>query len=308
MRCHARIMVGAAAAALALVAGSLVPAHGGEGAPEESLPFEVVDDLATPGIETELSGIYPHLTDPDLYYVVTNGRPPYKPTMQPMLPVEHRNKLLTVNRKGEIVDAVALPDGGGLFGDIAFGGGYLWLGPLDPPEIWKVDPKTGQVVAEYPLPGPAGGLDYDRERDVVLVHNYIGHPHVAVMDAASGAVVDTLWSDENCQGMALVGGDWLTVWSSSWDEDAYTELWQLDKETGRPRSRIRMEGIHAGMAPLDPEVAGFEGFMTLVHVASGVTGETVIRRFRYTDEATRAAAARPAAEAAAVAAKPEPER
>ena len=281
------------AALLSAAAG--VSAVWGAESPRPPVPpvAEPVEDYKTPGIETELSGIYPHLTDNNLYYVVTNGRPPYKPTMTPMLPVGLRNKLLTVSREGNVVRSIDLPDGGGLFGDIAFGDGHLWLGPLDPPELWKVDPETGKVVAEYPLPGPAGGLDFDRDNNLIYVHNYVGHPHIAVVDARTGAVVRTLWSDENCQGLAKVDGDWLCVWTSTWEADAYTELWHLDGQTGRPRTRTRLEGIHAGMAPLDPTVAGFTGFMTVVHVGSGVTGETVIRRFRYRSERQRVEAARP---------------
>ncbi len=263
----------------------------GSVAAEEASYLELVEEYKTPGLETELSGIHPHLTDDNLYYVVTNGRPPQTPNMTPMLPKELRNKLLTVNRQGEVVEALDLPDGGGLFGDLAFGDGHLWLGPLDPPELWKLDLETGEVVAEYPLPGPAGGLFYDEERSAVIVSNYVGHPHLAVVDSKTGVVVDSIWGDENCQGMAKVDGDWVTVWSSSWEADAYTELWHLDQESGKPKTRLRLDGIHAGMAPLDKKVAGYEGFITLVHVGSAVTGETVIRKWRYVGEESRAATA-----------------
>lgn len=249
---------------------------------------ELVDRYKTPGLETELSGIFPHLTDNNLYYVVTNGRPTYKPSMKPMLPEKFRNKLLTVNRNGEIVASMDLPYGGGLFGDLKYGVGHLWLGPLDPPALWKLDLETGKVVARYPLPGPAGGIAFDRDRSLIYVQSYIGHPHLAVVDPKTGAIVKSLWSDENCQGMANVDGDLLTVYSSSWDADAYTELWVLDPETGKPRSRTRLNGIHAAMAPLDKKVAGFDGFMTLVHKGSGVTGETVIERYRYVSARQRA--------------------
>lgn len=256
--------------------------------PEERSGYlKIVDEFKTPGLEVELSGIYPHLTDDNLYYVITNGKPAYKPTMKPMLPVALRNKLLTVNRKGEVVRSIDLPDGGGLFGDLAYGDGHLWLGPLDPPAIWKLNLETGKVVARYPLPGPAGGMEFDRDRGQLIVSSYVGHPHLAFVDAKTGAVVKSIWGDENCQGLKKVDGDLITVYASSWDADAYSELWVLDQETGKPRSRLRMTGIHAAMAPLDKKVAGFEGFMTLVHTGSAVTGETVIRRFRYIGEKNR---------------------
>lgn len=257
--------------------------------PEERSGYvQVVEEYKTPGLETEISGIYPHPTDNNLYFAVTNGRPTYKPTMKPMLPVPLRNKLLVANRNGEVVKSYDLPDGGGLFGDLAFGDGHLWLGPLDPPALWKMNLETGKVVARYPLPGPAGGMEFDRDHNTIVVQSYIGHPHLAIVDARTGVVTNSLWSDENCQGMAKVDGDMLTVYASSWDADAYSELWVLDQKTGRPRSRLRLTGIHAAMAPLDKKVAGYEGFMTLVHVGSAVTGETVIRRHRYVGERSRA--------------------
>jgi len=250
---------------------------------------ELREEYKAPGLETELSGIYPHLTDNNLYYVITNGKPQYKPTMKPMLPETFRNKLLTVNRDGKVVKVMELPDGGGLFGDLKYGDGYMWLGPLDPPMLWKLDLNSGHVVARYPLPGPAGGMDFDPSSHLVYVQSYVGHPHLAVVDARTGVVVRSLWSDENCQGMARVDGDMLTVWTSSWEQDAYTELWHLDEQTGRPKMRLRLDGVHAAMAPLDPNVAGYSGFMTLMHKGSAVSGETVIRRYRYVSERKRPA-------------------
>jgi cytochrome c peroxidase len=278
------------AATVALVA-ALVSASGAqrqEGTRADSAAFlQIVDELQTPGLETELSGIYPHPTDDNLYFVVTNGEPPYQPSMKPLLPERLRNKLLTVNRRGEVVKTLDLPNGGGLFGDLAFGNGHLWLGPLEPPALWKLDLNTGHVVARYPLPGPAGGMEFDRARDQIIVQSYIGHPHLAIVDPHTGVVIKSLWSDENCQGVAKVGGDLLTTWTSSWDANAYSELWHLDENTGRPKSRTRLQGVHAAMAPLDPKVAGFEGFMSLVHVGSAVSGKTVIRRYKYISEARR---------------------
>lgn len=275
-------------------AGAARAREAGADAPSEKYPEDrsgyvtVVEEYKTPGVETELSGIYPHPTDNNLYFVVSNGRPTYKPTMKPMLPASLRNKLLTVNRNGEVVKSVDLPDGGGLFGDLTYGDGHLWLGPLDPPALWKMNLETGKIVARYPLPGPAGGMEFDRDRGFIAVQSYIGHPHLAIVDPKTGVVKKSIWSDENCQGMAKVDGDMLTMYASSWDADAYSELWVLDQESGRPRSRLRMTGIHAAMAPLDKKVAGYEGFMTLVHVGSAVTGETVIRRHRYVGERNRA--------------------
>lgn len=258
--------------------------------PEEKGGYlKIVEEFQTPGVETELSGIYPHPTDDNLYLVVTNEKPTYKPAMKPKLPEKLRNKLLSVNRKGEVVKVYDLPSGGGLFGDLAYGDGHLWLGPLDPPALWKYNLETQKVVARYPLPGPAGGMEFDQQRSLIYVQSYIGHPHLAIVDPKTGGIVNSIWSDENCQGVAKVDGDLLTVWSSSWDADAYTELWRLDPETGKPAARLRLSGIHAAMAPLNKKVAGYEGFITLVHVESGEGGTTVIRKHRYIGEQHRKA-------------------
>jgi len=273
---------------LLAVFGALLVLLSGAASAASGVAVEFVDEFKTPGIETELSGIYPHLTDDNLYYVITNGRPTYRPTMKPMLPERLRNKLLTVNRNGEVVAVMDIPDGGGLFGDLKYGDGHLWLGPLDPPALWKLNLDTGQIVARYPLPGPAGGFEFDTDRSLIYVQNYVGHPQLVVVDPSTGSVLDSLWSDENCQGMAKVAGDLLTVWSSSWEADAYSELWVLDEATGKPKERVRLEGLHAAMAPIRRAVAGFDGFMTLVHLASGDTGETVIRRYRYVPHRQRA--------------------
>src|ERR1700682_2708340 len=57
----------------------------------------VIDEYQTPGLESELSGIYAHPSNDDLYYVLANLKPPSRYGQQPMLPAEYRGKLLTVN-------------------------------------------------------------------------------------------------------------------------------------------------------------------------------------------------------------------
>jgi len=254
----------------------------------ESDHIQLVEELPAPGLETEISGIYPHPDSDDLYLAVSNGKPVYKPTMKPMLPEALRNKLLVVNKQGEIVESYHLPDGGGLFGGMGQDNeGRLWLGPLDPPQLWQFNMASGKVEAEYPLPGPVGGLDFDREQNLVRMTNYIGHPSMLVVDPTSGEIVQSLWSDENCQGIAKVDGDWLTFWTSSWEPDAFSELWQLDGTTGKPKYKLRVDLVHAAMAPLDPDVSGYAGFMALAHLDSGISGRAAIRKYRYISESKR---------------------
>ena len=237
--------------------------------------LRVVQELKAPGVEPELSGIYPHPTDETLYYVVANQRPAYRPSQKAMLPAQYRGKLLTVDgRTGEVVQTLALADGD--YGDLAFGGGHLFVSSLEPAEILKVDLAAGRIVARFPLAGPAGGLEYDRDRNLLVAQLFVGHPHLAVIDPATGATVDTLWSDESAMGLAKVGGDLLCTWASGFDEHAKSELRLLDPATGKVIGRTPLAGgVHTAMAP-----AGSDAFMVLV-ATDRANGTVAVRKYAY---------------------------
>ena len=144
----------------------------------------VIEDYKTPGLEAELSGIYPHPTDANLYYVLTNKQPPYRYGQKPMLAEEYRGKLLTVEKKtGKIVKAIKLVDDD--FGGLVFADGHFYAALTNGAAILKLDPKTFEILAEYRLPSPAGGLGYDAERGVLIAQLYVGHPHLAVVNVKS---------------------------------------------------------------------------------------------------------------------------
>src|SRR5262245_3473797 len=84
-----------------------------------------VDEYRTPGLESELSGIYPHPTNDDLYFVLANSKPPYRPGHTPMLAPEYRGKLLTVDRRGHIVRAVPVAHDD--FGGLTFVDGFAYV-------------------------------------------------------------------------------------------------------------------------------------------------------------------------------------
>ena len=242
--------------------------------------LRVVADLQAPGIEPELSGIYPHPTDPNLYLVVANKRPAYRAGQKPMLPEELRGKLLTVDgRTGEVVRRLDL--NGGDYGDLAFGDGHLFISSLEPAEILKVDLDSGRIVSRIPLAGPAGGLEFDRDRGVLVAQLFVGHPHLAVVDPKTGATVDTLWSDESAMGLAKVNGDLLCTWASGFDAQAWSELRLLDPKTGKVQGRVALNGgVHTALAPLDRKVAGTDGFLSLVATDRG-TGRVTVRKYAY---------------------------
>jgi hypothetical protein len=240
----------------------------------------LVDEYATPGLESELSGIYPHPTDDNLYYVLANLKPPYRGGHRPMLPEQYRGKLLTVDRQGRVLKAVKLVDDD--YGGLTFVDGYLYAATTNAATIIKAKPETGEIVAEYRLPSPAGGLDYDPARRALIAQLYVGQPHLAVVDIATGKIRETLWSDESAMGLVKVDGDWLCTWTSGWDPGSFSELRVIDQRNGRVRSRMRLDGVHSVLAPARTK-DGRAAFLSLVTLDSH-TGRTVLRRYTYTGE------------------------
>jgi hypothetical protein len=134
-------------------------------------------------------------------------------------------------------------------------------------------------VARFPLPSPAGGLDYDADRGVLIAQLYVGHPHLALVDLATGKIVETLWSDESAMGLAKVSGDWLCTWASGWDPGSFSELRVIDQQTGRVNARMKLDRVHSVIAPAT-DGSGRPAFLSLVTTDSA-SGHTVIRRYGY---------------------------
>ncbi len=240
-----------------------------------------IEDYKTPGIEAELSGLWPHPTNSDLYYLLTNKKPPYRYGQKPMLPEKHLGKLLTVNKRtGEVVAAARIADDD--FGGLVMVDGFFYAAITNGAQILKIDPANFKVVARYSLPSPAGGLAYDKERGVLIAQLYVEHPHLAVMDIKTGKVLANLWSDESAMGLAKIDGDWLCTWASGWDPGSFSELRVIDQQTGKVRSRIRMNGLHTVLSP-DADHNGKPTFLCMITVDS-YTGQTIIRKYSYVGE------------------------
>ncbi len=236
---------------------------------------QLIDEYKTPGLESELSGIYPDPSNKDRYYVLANRKPPYRYGQQPMLPVEYRGKLLTVTREGKVLNAVDMP--ADHFGGLVLADGIAWVATTNTAEIVKVNPDTGKVLARFQLPAPAGGLEYDRERGVLIAQLYLGHPHLALIDVKTGRITGSLWSDESAMGLAKVSGLYLCTWASGWDPGSLSELRIIDQKDGHVRSRMRLDLVHSVLAAAHDDNGG-PAFMSLVTVDS-YTGKTVIRRY-----------------------------
>lgn len=245
--------------------------------------IQVIEDWKTPGIEAELSGIYPHPTDDSLYYVLANMKPPYRYGQKPVMPVEYRGKLLSVEKKtGRVVAAVKIADDD--FGGLVEAEGYLYAATTRGSELLKLDPKTFAILARFRLPSPAGGLGYDKERGVLITQHFVGHPHLALIDIKTGTIKKSLWSDESAMGLAKVDGDYLCTWASGWDAGSFSELRILDQETGRVLERVKLDGVHTAIAP-DRGSKGEPAFISVMTINSE-TGATVIRKFSYSARKT----------------------
>ena len=232
-----------------------------------------------PALESEVGGIYPHPTKDGFYLIATNKNPAYTRGQVPKLPVEQRGKLLVVDgRTGDLTEGFSLP--GKAYGGIASDGKLLYISSLEPAEVLAFDLSKGTVVRRIALEAPAGGLELDRQRHQLLAQIYLKHPHLAVIDVRTGAVVGSLWSDESAMDLKTVDGDLLCTWVSSFDKDAFSELRRIDRRTGKVTGRIRLDGVHASMAPLDPKVSGSTGFLTL-RTTDKASGALAIQKFRY---------------------------
>ncbi|MEM7050087.1 MAG: hypothetical protein AAF604_10520 [Acidobacteriota bacterium] len=249
---------------------------------EKTAGIQVIEDYVAPGLNNELSGIYPHPSNDELYYVAANRKPVYRAGQKAMLPENLRGQILTVEKKsGEVVEAWDL--GGVEYGGMAYGEGHLFVSSLEPAEILKVSAKDGEIVRRYPIAGPAGGLEFDAERNALIAQIFVGYPQLAVIDVESGATLEALWSDESAMGLAKVQGDILCTWVSSFDEHARAELRLIDGETGEVAGRVPLDEVHTSLAPASATGNLADGFLSLV--ATGSDGEVAVRHYSYTNDA-----------------------
>lgn len=266
-------LAGAAADATASCGGAALP----DG-------LKVLAEYPFHALESEVAGIHPHPTDDRLFLLAANGRPAYRAGQKPQLPLEYRGKLLVIDRHtGKVERTIGLPAGN--YGGLTHDGQSLYVSSLEPPEILAVDLPAGKVERRIPISGPAGGLKFDRGRRQLLAQLYVSHPHLAVIDPASGSTVNTLWSDDSAMDLADVDGDLLCTWASSFDEHAFGELRRLDRSSGRVTGRVRLPAVHTSMAALDTTVAGVDGFISLVRLDAA--GSVAVRRYAYDKSAVR---------------------
>jgi hypothetical protein len=270
--------------ALVVTAAGAAPAPAGEerhnaaSASRTPAGLTIVAQVPLPGIEPEIAGIHPHPTRDGLFLVAANAHPAYPAGQASRLPERYRGKLLTVDGKtGDVVRAVALT--GGDYGGIAVVGRTVYVSSLDPPELLQVDPDRGVIQRRIAISGPAGGLASDATGGTLLAQLYTGVPHIAVVDVRSGRTIRMLWSDENAMDLAMVGGDLLCTWASSFDGQAFGDLRRIDPATGRVTGRIPLDAVHTSMAPMAVRDRAPDGFVAMVR--TGADGSVALRTYRY---------------------------
>jgi hypothetical protein len=245
---------------------------------------KVVDEYVSPGIEAELSGIWAHPANDGRYYVLVNKRPPYRPGQHPMIDPKYGGSLITVDRDGTILNSVRVADDD--FGGLVVVKGKFYASLTNGSEIVEFDPNTGEISRHIALPSPAGGLEYDPERNSFIAQLYVGYPHLAIADLASGRIQQNLWSEESAMGLAKVDGDWLCSWASGWDPGSVSELRIIDQNTGFVKDRMTLGQVHSAMAPILPERNSFLALVT----TDSVSGKTAIRKYSYASDRTYSSA------------------
>ena len=115
-----------------------------------------------------------------------------------------------------------------------FDGRYLYQ--INRKNIQKIDPASCQVVAEIPAPEPLAdnaGLTWAEGTLWVARHRA---RQILQIDPQSGAVLRTLESDRFVTGVTFAEDE---LWHATL-EQGESELRQIDKHTGRVRTRVRM--------------------------------------------------------------------
>jgi hypothetical protein len=248
--------------------------------------FRQTAQYASPGLEAEVSGIYPHPTIAGAYYALINKRPPYRSEQKAVIDPKYGGSIVTVDRQGKITKSAHLADDD--FGGLTYAKGHYYAALTAASEIIEFDPESGQVFRHIALPSPAGGLDYDRDRDAFVAQLYVQHPQLAIIDRASGQIIESLWSEESAMGLVKIGGDWLCSWASGWDPGSFSELRVINQRNGSVDERVILDKPHSVMAAL-PER---DSFMVLVTLDQK-SGQTAIREYSYVSAHQPAALAGP---------------
>ncbi len=117
-------------------------------------------------------------------------------------PNGRRGALVKIDpRRGAIIQVLNVSASG-----VACDGGHLWVGAADRPEIQRIDPATGAVVATIPAASAAvGGIAFDGRS--VWHATAGGAPGIYRIDPMTGAVIGRFGA-----GAADLGWDGSSLW------------------------------------------------------------------------------------------------
>jgi glutamine cyclotransferase len=129
----------------------------------------------------------------------------------------------------------------------AFDGEYLWQ--LADDRIQKVDPRSGQVVATIPAPSQGdSGLTW--AEGTLWVGEYRARK-IRQIDAKTGAILRTIESDRFVTGVSWVNGE---LWHGTWEGDE-SDIRRINPENGAVLERLEMPA-GVGVSGLEADGAG----------------------------------------------------
>jgi YVTN family beta-propeller protein len=127
--------------------------------------------------------------------------------------------------------------------DLALGEGSLWvIGDAADRRLWKIDPRTGQIVGETLLPFPP--IHIAAGQGAVWVTDQLDDT-VARIDPTSGQVIDRIPVGRGASGVAVGDG---SVWVTSFLEGQVSRI--------DPRTNRVVETIAVGGGPRDVAFGG----------------------------------------------------
>src|SRR5215468_6231286 len=126
----------------------------------------------------------------------------------------------------------------------AFDGEYLWQ--LADDRIQKVDPQSGKVVATIPAPAQGRDSGLTWAEGTLWVGEYRARK-IHQIDAKTGEILRTIESDRFVTGVSWVNGE---LWHGT-IENEESEIRRINPETGEVLERLKM--------PAGTKVSGLEG-------------------------------------------------
>ena len=129
----------------------------------------------------------------------------------------------------------------------AFDGEYLWQ--LADDRIQKVDPRSGKVVATIPAPSQGdSGLTW--AEGTLWVGEYRARK-IRQIDAKTGAILRTIESDRFVTGVSWVNGE---LWHGTWEGEE-SDIRRINPENGAVLERLEMPA-GVGVSGLEADGAG----------------------------------------------------